>query len=269
MEFFIGSHHATQRWFDLAVPLFVSRRTLAEKKRLPKAKERWALDSGGFTELSLYGEWRTSENQYAEDVQRFADEMGELTWVAPMDWMCEPFMLKKTGLPLYEHQMKTVENFTRLRQRLGPIVVPVLQGWELDDYMRCVEYYEKYGVDLRAEPLIGVGSVCRRQDTGEATRIFRELAELGLNLHGFGVKLAGLQLYDEHLTSCDSMAWSFEARRLKRRHDRQDALFSWPKRMLCGKMYPDEHKAASCSNCIEWALKWRDNVINGRLEAAV
>ena len=29
-------------------------------KTLPRARGRWALDSGGFSELSLYGEWRTS-----------------------------------------------------------------------------------------------------------------------------------------------------------------------------------------------------------------
>ena len=268
MEFFIGTHHATQRWFDLGIPLFVSRRVLTEKKKLPKAKCKWALDSGGFTELSLYGEWRTSEEHYVEDVKRYAEEIGHLAWAAPMDWMCEPFMLKKTGLPLYEHQMKTVENFTRLRQRLGELVVPVLQGWELDDYMRCVEYYERCGVELYKERLVGVGSVCRRQSTKEAARIFRTLADLHLKLHGFGVKIAGLQEYSEALTSSDSMAWSFEARRLKRRHDRQDALFDWPKKMLCGRMFPTDHKAKSCSNCVEWALKWRNNIVKDRLEEA-
>jgi len=70
MEFFIGSHHATQHWFELAIPLFVSRQTLAPKQKLPKAKVQWALDSGGFTELSLYGEWQTTEAEYVADVRR-------------------------------------------------------------------------------------------------------------------------------------------------------------------------------------------------------
>lgn len=69
--FYLGSHHASQRWFDLALPLFVSRRVLTARKRLPEARAAWALDSGGFTELSLHGEWRTTESEYVADVRRF------------------------------------------------------------------------------------------------------------------------------------------------------------------------------------------------------
>jgi hypothetical protein len=259
VKFWLGTHHATQRWFNIGVPLFVSRRVLEVRRNLPTPRVEWALDSGGFTELSTYGKWRISEDDYIDCVRRFQRDMPGLEWAAPMDWMCEPFMLKKTGLPLYIHQMRTVENFLRLRNVLGEVVIPVLQGWELDDYLRCWEYYDKF-IDLSKERLVGVGSVCRRQDTEEAARIFRALSSLPL--HGFGVKLAGLKLFEESLVSSDSMAWSLEARKIKRRHDRQESLFAWPKVMLCGQVYPDDHKAASCSNCIEWAVKWRDSVVH-------
>lgn len=263
MEFWLGTHNP--KWLESDDSLFISRRRLLGRKSFPVAKGRWALDSGGFTELSLYGEWRTTEEEYIVDVKRYAEEVGGLTWAAPMDWMCEPFMLEQTGLPLYEHQMRTVENFLRLRDRLGPIVIPVLQGWEQDDYHRCWEYYEKLGVDLKAEPLVGVGSVCRRQNTAEASRIFHSLH--GLRMHGFGVKLSGLTAYSGSLTSSDSMAWSFEARRRGRRHDRQDQLFAWPQVMLCGRIHPTEHRAKNCANCRAWALQWRETVLQ-RMEVA-
>jgi hypothetical protein len=194
----------------LDVPLFVSHRTLGGRKSFPQASAPWALDSGGFSELSMYGEWQTTEDDYVEAVEQYEQEIGRLEWAAPMDWMCEPFMLEKTGLSLEEHQRRTVENFLRLQGR-GPFI-PVLQGWELDDYLRCIEMYEQAGVDLPTFPVVGVGSVCRRQAEGEIGAIFRTLWGLGIKCHGFGVKRTGLRLYGSYLTSADSMAWSYQAR---------------------------------------------------------
>jgi len=61
--FYLGTCQVS--WLATAgVPLFVSHRRLAPRKTLPRAIAEWALDSGGFTELSLFGEWRTSARQY-------------------------------------------------------------------------------------------------------------------------------------------------------------------------------------------------------------
>jgi hypothetical protein len=135
-----------------------------------------------------------------------------------------------------------VANLVALRE-LAPEVpfVPVVQGWTLADYLRCVEMYLRAGIDLVAEPLVGVGSVCRRQSTEEIESIMRTLAGLGLRLHGFGVKVRGLELYGGCLSSADSMAWSFRARR------------SAPLPGCVG------HK--NCANCLRYALLWRDDVL--------
>ena len=264
MDFYLGTHHPN--WLATDEDLFVSRRRLFERKTMPRAAGRWALDSGGFTELRLFGEWRTTEDEYVADVERYRSEIGHLEWVAPMDWMCEPFMLRRTGLTLAEHQERTVENFLRLRERLGYLVIPVLQGWERDDYHRCIGMYEAAGVELEEELLVGIGSVCRRQDTAEAERIFRSLDFL--RMHGFGIKIAGISAFGDVLASSDSMAWSWEARRRARRHDRQTPLFDWPQQMLCGAVHPVEHRAKNCANCHRWATTWRDNILNDRLEVA-
>jgi len=73
--------------------------------------------------------------------------------------------------------------------------------------------FERSGFDLATEPLVGVGSVCRRRATGEIEAIFHALASLGPRLDGFGVKTGGLDRYADCLASADSLAWSFEARR--------------------------------------------------------
>src|SRR5690606_6523505 len=112
------------------VPLFVSHRTLARRKSLPTATCDWALDSGGFTELSMHGEWVTPQREYVTAVRRYAAEIGRLTWAAPQDWMCEPWLISATGLTVEEHQRRTIESVLSLREQAPEIAwVPVLQGW--------------------------------------------------------------------------------------------------------------------------------------------
>lgn len=250
MRFYLGTHRP--HWLGLVdSPLFVSHRTLTpagrRRHRLPVAIGPWALDSGGFTEIKAHGRWLTSPGQYVAAVRRYRDEIGQLEWAAPQDWMCEPAMLVKTGLTVPQHQERTVENYLELRV-LAPYLpfIPVLQGWTLAEYHRCVEMYDRAGVDLRAEPRVGLGSVCRRQATEEIREIAASLAGLGLRLHGFGVKTAGLKHYAEHLVSADSMAWSWNAREEGRRRG--------------GKPAPGcTH--GSCANCLLYAVRWHQRIV--------
>jgi hypothetical protein len=239
--FFLGTHQPG--WLArLDVPLMVSHRTLRTRHTLPRAAGRWALDSGGFTELALHGRWQTTPAAYADAVARYQAEIGRLAWAAPQDWMCEPAMLARTGLTVAEHQARTVDNYCRLRQLApGLPVIPVVQGWDLPSYLACVDRYAANGVDLTAVPLVGLGSVCRRQASGEIAAIAAELARAGLRLHGFGVKLRGLAGYADLLQSADSLAWSYAARRR-------------PPLPGCRG-----HK--SCANCPRYALGWRARVL--------
>lgn len=241
--FYLGTHKP--HWLAKApVPLFVSRRTIGTLKKLPQAVCRWALDSGGFTELSMFGAWTMDARAYAAEVRRFRDEVGSLDWAAPQDWMCEPVMLAKTGKTVEEHQRLTVENFVELRSLAPDLpIVPVVQGWGLGDYFRCVELYERHGIDLTREPIVGVGTVCRRQGMVQGSLIFTQLNGLGLKLHGFGIKTNGLNNFADKITSADSLAWSFHARRRA------------PIEAHIGR-----HK--NCANCIEYAMAWRSDVLS-------
>src|SRR5262249_29532561 len=122
--------------------------------------------------------------------------------------------------------------------------MPVLQGYAVEDYLRCMRMYADAGVDIHDVPLVGVGSVCRRQHTGEIRAVFEAILATDdeLPVHGFGVKSLGLREYGHLLTTCDSMAWSYNARRNPR---------------LDGCTH------ASCSNCKHWALRWRRNIVRG------
>jgi hypothetical protein len=227
------------------VPLFISDRRLRRYRTLPRAVVPWALDSGGFTELACYGTWDHGPTpaQYVTRIRRYRDQIGHLLWAAPQDWMCEPAILAKTGLCVAEHQRRTVDNFLRLRDQAPDLpIIPVVQGWTVDDYRRCVDLYHRMGVDLTTAPLVGVGSVCRRQDTAEAGHILSALYAAGITrLHGFGIKVLGLRRHRTLLVSADSMAWSVAARR-------EPPL-------------PGCHGHINCANCPRYAYRWYQQVI--------
>jgi hypothetical protein len=223
------------------IALFISHRRLAKYRTLPKANGPWALDSGGFTELSMHGGWQTPASQYVDAVRRY-QEIGYLQWAAPQDWMCEPWIVAKTGLSVVEHQKRTVYNYLELREHLNDAVIPVMQGWQLDDYHRIAEMYADAGVDLAAQKIVGLGSVCRRQGTQEISDLITVLVQTyGVRLHGFGVKTEGIRSYGWQLASADSMAWTIQGR------------YEWP----CPKF---GHK--SCANCWHFAMEWRERVLN-------
>jgi hypothetical protein len=245
LRFLLGTHQPG--WLrTVAVPLFVSDRRLRRYRRLPAAARPWALDSGGFTELAAHGTWAHGPTPatYARRVRRYRDHIGQLLWAAPQDWMCEPFITAKTGLSVREHQARTVGNLIELRS-IAPDLpwAPIVQGWTAADYLACADRYTRAGIDLTTEPLVGVGSVCRRQATSEAGQILTALHSAGLiRLHGFGVKTSGVLRFGHLLTSADSLAWSYAARR------------DPPLPTCIGR-----HR--NCANCPTYATQWRTRLL--------
>lgn len=223
-------------------PLMVSYGRLRHRKTLPLARCEWIQDSRGFTELRQHGRWTFTAQEYASATETHRTEIGGMTAASVRDWMCEPSIIAKTGLSVAEHQQRTIDSYFELRA-LAPNMpwLPVLQGWTRADYLAHVEQYDKSGLDLRTLPLVGLGSVCRRQHTREVEELIRELHGYGLRLHGFGFKIQGLARVSDALTSSDSMAWSFDARR--------------------GRPLPDcrhgQDGQGKCSNCLRYALQWR------------
>lgn len=243
MRFYLGSQKP--RWWVILddIPLFLSYAKVRKYKNLRPANSPWVLDSGGFSELKNKGYWSFSREQYADSVEQYAEQVGYLEWVAPMDWMCEPFVLRNTGLSVWEHQKNTVKNFLFLRRRLGSLVVPVLQGWTIREYIRCIRLYERVGIDLTKEETVGVGSICRRNAHKEIMGVIKAISdEIGPRIHAFGVKGSTLVAAQDHLASADSLAWSMEARY------KRDPL------PQCTHIH--------CGGCLTYALEWRANLLS-------
>jgi hypothetical protein len=270
LAFYLTTHKQGWLWRQgeqqLDYRLFVSHRRLQDAAHLQAATvPGWALDSGGFTELSMYGRWMTSPREYVRQVVRYDRLIGRLEWASPQDWMCEPAMIHGgtvdgrripgTGLSVAEHQRRTIANFIELRT-LWELecdlegwaaecpFMPVLQGWEPGDYLRCADLYDAAGVRLEDYPIVGLGTVCRRNDPADLLRVLDGVIPAltpYLALHAFGMKRTGLQYAAHLVTSADSASWSYTARR---EHI-----------VLPG------HTHSHCGNCPVYAAQWREQTL--------
>lgn len=214
VTFYVGLHHPHQAHrFDRA---FISINAIRNRKSAFPANH-WVMDSGAFTELSAHGRFRHSVAEYADAARRWIGN-GQLDAIVSQDWMCEPFILAKTGLTVRDHQRLTIQRYDELVAELadtGVHVMPVLQGFQPHEY---VEHIEQYGARLTEGLWVGVGSVCKRQgDPAAIVAVLETIkaARPDLLLHGFGVKLTALKhpAVRELLATADSMAWSFSARK--------------------------------------------------------
>jgi len=212
VKFYVGLHHpSAAQHFERA---FISVNAIRTRRK-PLGCSEWIMDSGAFTELAAHGGYRTDVLGYASIINRWAVEGSGLVAAVAQDYMCEDFILEKTGLTIADHQRLTIERYDALRERVsGVLVMPVLQGYAPADYVRHVR---AYGGRLELGAYVGVGSICKRNTNVAAIEevllaVKRERPDL--RLHGFGVKTTALSsgLVLDLLESADSMAWSYRAR---------------------------------------------------------
>jgi hypothetical protein len=106
------------------VPLFISRRRLEKLNRLPRARGPYAIDSGGFTELSKYGAWAITVDRYIAEVRRCADCIGVPVFAAQMDHICERSSWRKLRVLLALP--------TSVRNTSAPTAIPPTCGGNID-----------------------------------------------------------------------------------------------------------------------------------------
>lgn len=212
MKFFTGLHQpADAKHFDAS---FISVNRLRDRKG-PFVVKDWIMDSGAFTEISTHGHYRHAVSEYAAQIRRWKST-GNLLAAVAQDYMCEPFIVAKTGLTVECHQQLTIDRYDALiSEDTGVYILPVLQGYAPSDYERHVRMY---GPRLAQGAWVGVGSVCKRNgDPGAIAAVLLAIKRLrpDLRLHGFGLKTTALAspLVRSLLETADSMAWSFSARK--------------------------------------------------------
>lgn len=212
MKFFVGLHRPSHaKNFDRAcISIGVLR-----KRKGPFQVKDWIMDSQAFMTILKYGGYPHPPEEYAGQIIRWKDN-GNLLAAVSQDYMCEPDMLKITGLTVADHQRLTIERYDALLAAdTGVYIMPVLQGYTPCEY---VDHIRQYGERLTPGMWVGVGSVCKRN--GSPKRVLDVLiairtARPDLRLHGFGLKTTALAngTIRELLESADSMAWSYAARK--------------------------------------------------------
>ena len=209
--FYTGVHHPQMaKGLDRSM---ISINVLERRKGDFQAN-RWLLDSGAFTRISR-GTDHMPLSQYAQQIERWS-ACGQLEAAVSQDWMCEPHVLRITGLTVAQHQRLSTQRWLELREMVkGVYVMPVIQGWEPESYL---DHLTEMSPLLPHGAWVGVGSVCKRQ--GNPRTISAILTTIlnfrpDLRLHGFGVKTQALKHADisKRFHSTDSMAWSYDGRR--------------------------------------------------------
>jgi len=167
------------------------------------------IDSGGYS-LML----ETGEHGPVSDYFEYVSEV-DASIVALQDYPCEPEILEEYNRTVEQHQQLTIERAVKNLNYIedhGIEATPmaVLQGWETEDYIRCIDRFRNAGV---LTDYVGIGTVCRRNATSEIQDIVlcinKELPSR--KLHAFGVKKEILTLNDVRaaLDSVDTTAWYY------------------------------------------------------------
>lgn len=211
--FYVGLHQPSDAHHFDRCCIHIERLATRQK---PLGCQELLIDSQAFMKLKLHGCYPDTPEAYARKVGRAAQLAGQVTAVTE-DYMCEPFILEKTGLTVLDHQRLTIERYDAIRAAIDPSIylMPVLQGFRPQEY---VNHIRQYGARLGPGAWVGVGSVCKRNADPAAIRavlLAIKGARPDLRLHGFGVKTTALAspTVRQLLHSADSMAWSYHARR--------------------------------------------------------
>ena len=229
-------------------------------RKSPPSVGRWMLDSGAFTQVTKFGDFVQSPADYVRLAVRFQDA-GMLACIATQDYMCEPSVIAELQSQGREasvrvHQRKTVKRYIQIvdegiKQGLKVPVMPVLQGWEVEDY---VDHFYMYRSMLHFEqqrrtfytstgvpnhnlwphafhhriadgspiavnrPWIGIGSTCKRNTNPEVVSQILDavipLLPSNAKIHLFGFKKTGLAQANikDRIYSADSFAYDFADR---------------------------------------------------------
>jgi hypothetical protein len=138
------------------------------------------LDSGGFQLLSKFNEYPFTCEQYYEFVNRVNPN-----YFVSMDYPCGDDKNVKEKIE------KTISNLIKLKEFGDERLIPVLQGYKLDDYLYCLDRFKEQGL---ISDYMGIGSLVPKE-IEEAKEIILNLTKelKGIKIHIFGMKLKLLE----------------------------------------------------------------------------
>jgi len=251
-EFYIGVETITNIPYAKEYFMFSITQLMKRKTNFDSMGKTWMLDSGGFTMLHKYGKYLMTVEEYLKKV-----DFLKPTYFIIMDWMCEPTCICKTGKTVKKHIELTVQNHINIKDKnyTSSQLVGSIQGWNIEDYLYCIDLLKKYGL---IEERMALGTMCKRQKSSEMIKyitIIRENLPSWVKLHGLGIKIGFFKYFTatKMLYSADSMAWSYEARFLGKclKDKMNNCLIN---NMKCFR------KSKNCANCGVYMRDWLERV---------
>ena len=204
-EFYYGSSwHWPLAYLPRVMLSYNFTRTL---KKPWKINIPFMLDSGAYSVILKYGKYPFTLGEYAEGIEKWHPD---IAWT--MDYPCEPSVQKKGNYDPRKAQEMTINNQIKLLD-LGANTQMVVQGWAIPEYLENLDKIKEQGL---LTDRLGIGSICRRGQTREISRIIRAIKNnipSWVKLHGFGIKTSILSQTDArfNLYSADSMSWAVTA----------------------------------------------------------
>ena len=192
------------------------------KRSYPDARTRMFLDSGGFSFFSRQGDYPFSPSDYLRLVEHPYYGYQPLLW-AGLDYPCEAGVERGNCLGLENNQERmeaTLEHLEYLtRVHRWPGLVPVIQGYSIEERLWCLEEMALRGLGAR---LMAIGSLCCIKSERLIDNIVtvlglaaREMFHFPVLFHLFGVKLGYLSGHRQGLGfvfSFDTAAWELGQR---------------------------------------------------------
>ena len=175
-----------------------------------------ALDSAGFVAMARYGFYPWTVAAYIE-----LAAAAPWRWFSAMDLCVEP-EIARDDAEVLDRIAGTVRLYVRClhaaeEQGIADRLAPVVQGWRPDHYLRCLDRLP----GIEHAPVLGVGSVCRRQVGGAdgvlrvVDTLDRALGNGAARLHLYGVKSEAMHALRDHprVASVDNQAYGQTVRR--------------------------------------------------------
>jgi hypothetical protein len=209
-------------WWSPQQPTMISAGGMWWTARGKFVRRRWRvkrrclfIDSGGFYFMHRSGDYPFSPDDYNDLIWHYKPAIA-----ACLDYPYEPEIRRDHKLRTNKDRiLATVDHSRYLFKLVWPsetLLLPVIQGYSLDEYLWCIEEMARVGIPLGR---VGIGSMCRRLARFEIRYLVRNiLDQLNACLphservwtHWFGLKLSALAnpALRGVLDSCDTAAWS-------------------------------------------------------------
>ena len=195
--------------------MFNKKKLRLNRGMIPDSTKRLFLDSGGYSFFTRWGEYPFSVEEYTTFANMVQDDY-PLTEVAILDYPCEPNTNRSLLQSNKERIDKTIQNTLECIDYDPNLPwVPVIQGYTLQEYLYCLEEYEKHNLPYDDFDLWAIGSLCARKKVGGLRTIITNISQrVNMPIHTFGMTITFLrdpQIFFA-IHSSDSGAWSYNGR---------------------------------------------------------